>query len=187
MYCRKCGNELRDDDEFCSRCGAKVLRDAEPAPQSVEQPPKAAASTPPEAAVPPAQSESDQRKRFTFRQSLLRFVICMAALFLCDSVVYAIAPGKASVVKYFMDPDGLVADLTIALGASLGAILFFLPLLYALARSGYTKRTYAMEVFFVINLLFFTFGRGFNSIIIPVMIVALIVGVLIRVFAPKKD
>ena len=44
-----------------------------------------------------------------------------------------------------------------------------------------------MEVFFVINLLFFTFGRGFNSIIIPVMIVALIVGVLIRVFAPKKD
>lgn len=25
MYCRKCGNKLLDDDEFCSNCGVKII------------------------------------------------------------------------------------------------------------------------------------------------------------------
>ncbi len=24
MYCRKCGNELKEDDMFCNKCGTKV-------------------------------------------------------------------------------------------------------------------------------------------------------------------
>ena len=24
MYCRKCGNELKEDDMFCNKCGSKV-------------------------------------------------------------------------------------------------------------------------------------------------------------------
>lgn len=192
MFCRKCGNELRDDDEFCSRCGAKVVRDAEATQQDVKVQEQPTASTPPSASASPivtaaeqAASEQGQRKRFTFLQSVVRFAICMAALVVCDSVVYTIDSGKASVVEYIMDSRGLMGDLAEACGASLLAILFFLPLLYALARCGYTKRTYAMEAFFVINLLFFTFGPGFGSIMIPVMFVVLIVGVLVRVFAPK--
>lgn len=30
MYCTKCGAELRDDDRFCSRCGARTSIAPEP-------------------------------------------------------------------------------------------------------------------------------------------------------------
>lgn len=186
MHCRKCGNELRDDDEFCSRCSAKVLRGTEPAPKSVEPPPQAAASTPPPAAMPPAQSESSQRKRFTFRQSLLRFVICMAALAVCYTILYAISPGKMSTMEFIASPHGLARIIGQGLGSSIVVILFFLPLLYALPKRGYTKRTYAMEVFFAWNLINVIFGEAMRAIRPPILVLVLIIGVVLQVVSPKK-
>jgi|GEM_PF-1562879 len=187
MYCRKCGSELRDDDEFCSRCGAKVLRETEPAPTSAEQPLQKTASTPPPAAaVPPAQSGISQRKRFTFRQSLLRFVICMAALAVCYTILYAVGPGKVSTMEFITSPHGLTWMMSGAFGSSLVAILFFLPLLYALPKRGYTERTYAMEVFFAWNLINGIFGEAMRALRPPIMILALIIGVLLYFLPDKK-
>ena len=187
MYCRKCGNELRDDDEFCSRCGAKVLRDTEPAPTSVEQPPQEATSTPPPAAaMPPARSEGNQRKRFTFRQSVVRFIICMAALAVCDVLLYAISPGKVSTMEFITNSHGLAWMIGGELGSSLVAILFFLPLLYALPKRGYTKRTYAMEVFFAWNLINVIFGEAMRAVRPPILVLVLIIGIVLQVVSPKK-
>ena len=172
MYCRKCGSELRDDDEFCSRCGAKVLRETEPAPTSAEQPLQKTASTPPPAAaVPPAQSGISQRKRFTFRQSLLRFVICMAALAVCYTILYAVGPGKVSTMEFITSPHGLTWMMSGAFGSS---------------KRGYTERTYAMEVFFAWNLINGIFGEAMRALRPPIMILALIIGVLLYFLPDKK-
>lgn len=187
MYCRKCGSELQDDDEFCSNCGAKVLRDA--VPPRREEPPKqvvAQVERQETTTQPPEPNGSSQRKRFTFRQSLLRFAICMVALAVCDSIFYALMPGKASVIEFITDSRGLAGIMGETCGASLLPLLSSLPLLYALPRCGYTKRAYAMEVFFVLNILIALFGQALRPFWPPFMLIVLIVGVAMRFLAPKK-
>jgi phage shock protein C len=37
MFCTRCGNELRDQDKFCSGCGTGLKRDAVPPPRSQQR------------------------------------------------------------------------------------------------------------------------------------------------------
>ena len=37
MYCNKCGNELKDEEQFCSKCGTKIRRVKEEIKKSYEK------------------------------------------------------------------------------------------------------------------------------------------------------
>ena len=38
MFCSKCGNQLKDGDRFCAKCGASVLQQTEPQEKPAAEP-----------------------------------------------------------------------------------------------------------------------------------------------------
>lgn len=196
MFCRKCGAQLRDDDAFCSKCGAKVLRDVSP---DSEQEETAEATGETEQRVTKSEtvnvmpSEEDKSQvRYGFGKSVLRFVICMVALAVCDTVIYAMFPSDVSVTEFIASPHGLTRMMGQGFGSALVAIVFILPLLYGLRKVGYARRTYSMEVFFALSLVSSVFGSSLRTVWPPVLILALVSGIALQVggrwkAAHKKD
>lgn len=187
MYCRKCGRQLRDDDEFCSMCGTKVIREEMSSVEVESEEP--AFGSPSGTNETPIQihNEGESRKKYSFRQSLVRFVACMAALTVCYTLIYAMFPSRASTLEYLISPRGMTSALGQGLGSALSIIVFLLPLLYALPKCGYTRRTYAMEVFFVLNLMPFLLGQHvMRTIVPPLMMIGLIAGIAMQINARRK-
>ena len=154
MYCRKCGNELRDGDEFCSKCGERVSTSAGGKSKiSVHLDLDAPSIQPP--------SSSTFKQLLVpgkFSHSIARGIVCLFAIAVFIAIEYTLFPAKGAPSDFITDKRGLLAVLAQNLGASIPATIFFLPFLYGLPKHNITKRSYAMEAFFLINVSFLAFG-----------------------------
>ena len=136
MYCRKCGNELRDGDEFCSKCGERVSTSAGGKSKiSVHLDLDAPSIQPP--------SSSTFKQLLVpgkFSHSIARGIVCLFAIAVFIAIEYTLFPAKGAPSDFITDKRGLLAVWAQNLGHNI------------------TKRSYAMEAFFLINVSFLAFG-----------------------------
>jgi competence protein ComGC len=64
VLCGNCGNEIKDDTEFCEACGAPVSGTAEQQAPDVEGPQEPAAAAPPEYQAPPVLPPPEQEQAY---------------------------------------------------------------------------------------------------------------------------
>ena len=168
MFCRKCGNKLSDDDAFCSKCGAKVVK----------------SSTPPTVNAPAA-ARSESATRNWLNHPVVRFFLYFAIFVAITILLYAmILPSSSLLMKFIDDPRGLTAIVFSSLGAGLGLSIFSVPIFPKGCR---------LKAFFLIALMYEISTVLFGSKIsnnfefqTGLIIVAVIIGAVMRYTSEKR-
>ena len=166
MYCRKCGNELRDVDEFCSKCGCKITKNF---------------------------SENRQLHPTNTKLKLIKkFFIYLISFSTFVLLVYGIfTPPNFRIVDFIEDPAGFSRTIGQAFGSGLVMLIFTLPLLYGMKKINIIKETYKLEVFFMLMVTFevgtWIFGEDFvRDIYSRVVFPAIIAGGLMLTYSRFK-
>lgn len=130
MYCKNCGNELNENDKFCSKCGFKISNDFQ---------------------ENPTLSTTNNTKFHTIK----KFSIYLLIFLLFLIFVYIIFPPKNfDIVDFIIDPAGLTSVIGEALGGGSAILISLLPLLYGMKKLKIINKTYKLEILFISMFIF---------------------------------
>ena len=169
MFCRKCGNKLSDNDAFCSKCGAKVIRSS---------------LSPTDNA--PAAARTETATRNWLNHPVARFFLYLIIFVVVTILLYAmILPPNLSLMEFRDDPRGLTAVVSSSLGAGIGLSIFSVPIF---------PKGYRLKAFFLIALTYeisiVLFGSKIShafEFLIGLTIVAILIGAVMRYTSDKRE
>ena len=180
MYCQKCGNELSDDDNFCGKCGAKVIGDLPPPTLLVTY------------NTPDADTRSPSTAKKWLKHPVIRAILYLVGLLLITILLYAMFPQpKISVAQFVTSPHGLTGLVGRCIGATVVSLPFFIPLLIKLSNLEILPKGFIVELICFLMLVHefgsFLYGQSFSSeIMIPVLIGVLVFGIIVTIIIPSK-
>ena len=91
MYCRKCGNNLADDNAFCSKCGAKVIRDSPPVDETAAE----------ETSTPTPNESTEETALGNFATWFFMYLFVFSLITLCIVAMFS----STSVVEWVTVPE----------------------------------------------------------------------------------
>ena len=184
MYCRNCGNKLKDTDNFCNSCGEKATEDTK---SIITEPP---ANNPYNYNTLNEAANSSQN--ILFKNPIIKTIFLTILYMLFTIICYSIVlPKNISTVEFITNPRGLTAIIGQCFGASIVELVIFLPLLYGLRNLNIITSSHKLNAFFIImvtvligNLLF---GNTlYKTILPPITIGAFVIGLILLVIARFK-
>ncbi len=145
MFCRKCGNNIPDDSEFCPKCGIKVINLQNK--KVINNAKISITNTVNDIKSSTNFSISNINFRKIYYSRIGRLIICLALSFIIPAiVVLLLSQSIKSATEFIFNSNGLPAYMASSMGSCLVYILMMLPLIYGLKRIGITKRTYEIEI-----------------------------------------
>lgn len=130
MYCKNCGNELQNNDKFCSHCGFKILK----VPQENSTP------------------ETTNNTKFHTIKKFFIYLLIFLLFVILEYIIFT--PKNFDIVDFITDPAGLTSIIGRALGSGLAAVIFLLPLLYGMKKLKMINKTYKLEILFISMFIF---------------------------------
>ena len=168
MFCRKCGNELSENDLFCNKCGEKVIDSHN-------------------------ELYDDKKKKSSLiSNSFVKFIVYLIIFIIITIMLYSVyLPKNISISQFISDPHGLASVVSYYIAGGLGLFLFSLLMIFALKEFGIINKTYKLEFIFIFAFLDLlgniTFGeKYFNEIMMYYMPSVFILGGLLRLVASFK-
>ena len=203
MYCRKCGAQLRDEDDFCSKCGTRVIRDEDikepmPAPASVPEPEEKTKKQKSKVSIElTVKSPDEETRRRLLHNPLVKFCLYLLGTAVITTCVYAVLLAgnpRVTLWEFITDNSGLSGVIAYCIGQSLVPFVFLLPFVYSMKKWHSIERMHKLELFFCLVILSILGNAAigelaFRAVSVKVTIGAFffgVVGAIMCLVAPKK-